>query len=123
MYEFSTAEDYNCIIYKDGKRLFNLGDLSDEEETEAKKLIAIVNDAAIKPKAILEKFSDLPPTPAISSIWQHYSGRLYTVLMITNEANTNPNYPVTVVYMNVNTGSRWSRPLFDWHRSMTLKTI
>ena len=44
------------------------------------------------------------------------------MLLITNEHTSRPaQYPVTVVYKNVRIGSIWSRPLHDWHRSMTRK--
>jgi len=52
--------------------------------------------------------------------WKHYNGNEYEVLMLTNELSTNEQYPVTVVYKNIHTGSTWSKPLSDWHRSMTL---
>lgn len=54
-----------------------------------------------------------------SSRWRHTNGNEYVVLFLTNENSTRPNYPVTVVYAGPG-GHRWSRPLSDWHRSMTL---
>ena len=60
--------------------------------------------------------------PAIGSVWKHHSGRLYTVKMYTNLDTTRPEkYPVTIVYEGAN-GKLWSRPLSDWHRSMTEAT-
>lgn len=56
----------------------------------------------------------------VNQRWKHYNGNEYEVLMFTNELSTNPKYPVTVVYKNIHTGSTWSKPLDDWHRSMTL---
>ena len=55
------------------------------------------------------------------SLWEHNNGILYRVLMLTNVDTERPDqYPVTVVYENAVTGSVWSRPLTEWHRSMTL---
>lgn len=55
------------------------------------------------------------------SIWNHTNGNEYTVLLITNEYSENQDkYPTTVVYQGKNKRI-WSRPLLDWHRSMTLK--
>ena len=56
-----------------------------------------------------------------NSVWSHHSGRVYKVLFFTNgEGERAPKYPKTVVYENVDNGNRYSRPLDDWHRSMTL---
>lgn len=59
-----------------------------------------------------------PPQPR--EVWTHTSGRDYTVLLIANQHSENPKYPPTVVYEGDN-GRVWSRPLSDWHRSMTYK--
>lgn len=53
------------------------------------------------------------------SFWIHSSGRRYAVFAIANaESTDHERYPPTVVYFD---GDRniWSRPLSDWHRSMT----
>lgn len=57
--------------------------------------------------------------PAINSTWQHYNGNVYKVVLITNMGSTRPEYPVTVVYINVFNGTWWSRPVSEWSRSMT----
>lgn len=57
--------------------------------------------------------------PTIDSEWKHSNGIGYRVLAITNEDSANPLYPVTVVYMSIFGRKMWSRPLHDWHRSMT----
>ena len=49
--------------------------------------------------------------------WQHYNGAVYSVVLIANLPD-NPRYPETVVYRGENE-KNWSRPLSDWHRSMT----
>jgi hypothetical protein len=60
--------------------------------------------------------------PAENSVWRHQSGRLYRVLFLTNLGGDGGKYPYTVVYVNhpSQTGLRWSGPLSDWHRRMTL---
>lgn len=57
----------------------------------------------------------------LRSRWTHSNGNTYTVFLITNEHSENQErYPTTVVYIDCN-GTTWSRPLSDWHRSMTKK--
>ena len=60
------------------------------------------------------------PKVKAGQIWQHYNGIKYRVLLLTNTKSNNPKYEVTVVYENVEIETKWSRPLDDWHRSMTL---
>lgn len=58
--------------------------------------------------------------PKVGTIWQHYNGQQYLVLMIANEMSTNPDkYPPSVVYQNVVTLTVWCRPVSDWARSLT----
>lgn len=57
--------------------------------------------------------------PAIDSLWQHYTGIQYRVVLYTNGDGSRPDYPKTIVYKNIRTGDHYSRPLSDWHRSMT----
>lgn len=54
----------------------------------------------------------------INSRWKHSSGRIYSVITLTNLESTREDYPVTVVYQG-ESGTIWSRPYSDWHRSMT----
>lgn len=56
--------------------------------------------------------------PEEKTIWRHYNGVVYEVVAIANEHSTRDVYPPTVVYRGPN-GRIWSRPLSDWHRSMT----
>lgn len=56
--------------------------------------------------------------PEIGSTWEHTSGRIYTVIHIANMPDT-PRYPRTVVSQDA-VGAVWTRPVSDWHRSMTL---
>lgn len=57
--------------------------------------------------------------PAVESHWFHRNGLEYEVVGFTNSKTTNPDkYPVTIIYSGKN-GNMWSRPLSDWHRSMT----
>lgn len=53
------------------------------------------------------------------SRWRHSNGNIYAVILIANEHSENQDrYPTTVVYRDYD-GRTWSRPLSDWHRSMT----
>lgn len=56
--------------------------------------------------------------PKLRTRWRHRNGAEYTVWAFTNTESTNPDYPETIVYHGDN-GNLWSRPLSDWHRSMT----
>lgn len=56
--------------------------------------------------------------PAKDEVWRHYNGILYVVEALANEYTTRDEYPATVVYRGPNRRV-WSRPLSDWHRSMT----
>ena len=58
--------------------------------------------------------------PPVGSLWRHRNGQRYNVTAITNlESRDLDRYPITVVYRNVNNETVWSRPVNDWHRSMT----
>lgn len=53
------------------------------------------------------------------SRWTHSNGNIYAIILIANEHSENQDrYPTTVVYRDYD-GKTWSRPLSDWHRSMT----
>lgn len=57
-------------------------------------------------------------TPEVDSKWEHHSGRVYQVVKIANTKTERPEqYPVTVVYENVENGEVWSRPTSEWARS------
>ena len=56
--------------------------------------------------------------PEPNSHWRHRNGHLYTVMFITNTAKLSEKHPPDVVYKG-SYGRMWSRPLSDWHRSMT----
>lgn len=58
--------------------------------------------------------------PLPGRIYKHNNGNRYQVIMLTNERTERPEqYPVTVVYFNVDNGTTWSRPLSEWSRSFT----
>ncbi len=58
--------------------------------------------------------------PALNSLQTHHSGRIYKVIGYANEQTTRPDeYPVTVIYENVDNGLVWCRPAKDWERSFT----
>lgn len=61
------------------------------------------------------------PAPEPGAIWQHYSGRMYRVLFLTNMHSDGIKYRPEVVYEGVDNFRRWSGRLDDWHRRMTLK--
>ena len=56
--------------------------------------------------------------PEEGSLWRHRNGATYEVLMVVNMVNR-VDYPTTVVYRNVHSGQRYSRPLTRWFQSMT----
>lgn len=58
--------------------------------------------------------------PLAGSAWRHHSGRAYTVLLLSNTEGDDPErFVPTVVYQGED-GRVWSRPVSDWHRSMSL---
>ena len=65
----------------------------------------------------VEEAPDEEVTPL--SRWKHSNGSTYAVILITNEhSETQDRYPTTIVYRDCNY-EVWSKPLSDWHRSMT----
>lgn len=75
-------------------------------------------DGRYDPDARGTTLSELSGVTA-GSEWTHMNGNKYRVLCIANEYAERPDrYPVTVVYQGVDF-KIWSRPLADWHRSMT----
>jgi len=60
---------------------------------------------------------------SLGSLWAHRNGNKYKVIALANTRTERPKeYPVTVVYENINNGAVWCRKLSDWHRSMTKYT-
>lgn len=57
-------------------------------------------------------------TPLCNTIWTHRNGNKYKVLAITNLPDEE-RYPKTVVYQGIVNEALWSRPVSDWHRSMS----
>lgn len=51
--------------------------------------------------------------PQIGTQWKHKSGKLYEVVIVTNEQATKVDYPITVVYKD-SEGYIWSRTLDKW---------
>lgn len=63
---------------------------------------------------------EAPFLPSLNSLWKHSRGATYQVLLIANEATDKPSeYPVTVVYQDIENRKIWSRPLSRWHESMS----
>ena len=65
------------------------------------------------------RLNNLPEVEA-GDEWVHRNGCTYIVDLFTNVGSTESKYPETVVYHNVDSLKDYSRPLTDWHRSMTL---
>ncbi|WP_316201017.1 MULTISPECIES: hypothetical protein [unclassified Bradyrhizobium] len=66
------------------------------------------------------RLDDQSTWPQIGSIWSHYNGNLYEVVLFTNVDSTRPDrYPTTIVHRNILNGKYYSRKLTDWDRSMT----
>ena len=57
--------------------------------------------------------------PEIGSLWIHRtSEKLYVVYDYTNEHTERPEeYPVSISYMRLEDGTKWSRTLDRWHAS------
>lgn len=72
-----------------------------------------------KSKAEPASYTIPEEVPAIDSCWLHNSGNIYCVRNISNSLSTSSRYPQTVVYEDTD-GGIWSRPLTEWHKSMTL---
>ena len=58
--------------------------------------------------------------PKLNSVWRHKkSGKSYKVLLVVNENTTRPEeYPISVVYQDVDLGCLWMRPIESWNKSM-----
>lgn len=58
--------------------------------------------------------------PDPGSVWKHYNGNMYRVLMVFNKnSDRQEKYPATIGYMNIVNGEFYSRKATDWHRSMS----
>lgn len=56
-------------------------------------------------------------------VCRHHSGRVYTVILITNDSVIeSEQFPHTVVYVGVN-GRYWSRPLSEFRTKFTAFTL
>lgn len=90
-------------------------------EANLKTLARRLGLAGYVPPAPEPMESTPPEEPEVGSTWQHRNGLRYVVTGFTNtKTSRQDKYPRTVVYRNVETGTPYSRPLHDWHRSMTL---
>jgi hypothetical protein len=62
--------------------------------------------------------------PKKDEIWIHRNGRNYKVLFLANDTkDPNTTYETYVVYQSVDSGTYWTRPLADWHRSFGMNPI
>lgn len=60
-------------------------------------------------------FDDVP----VGSIWKHYGGPVYEVILHANVEGAKEQYPQSVVYRNVDNANIYVRPLSEWARSFT----
>lgn len=64
--------------------------------------------------------SNVMDIPKKHSLWRHKNGRFYVVIGVSNlDANRQEEYPTTVFYERLTTGSLCSRFLWRWHGSFT----
>jgi hypothetical protein len=53
--------------------------------------------------------------PEKSSLYAHKeSGQVYEIIAVSNTTATQPGWPITVFYTNLETSELWSRPLDAW---------
>lgn len=58
--------------------------------------------------------------PKPGMVCRHHSGRVYTVLAVTNDVpDPRPEFPVTVHYIGAN-GQHWSRPRSEFVEKFTV---
>lgn len=58
--------------------------------------------------------------PEPTTIWQHYNGIQYEVVLIANRTSAQQDkYPTTVVYRNTLNKHVFARRADDWHRSFS----
>jgi hypothetical protein len=51
--------------------------------------------------------------------WIHHSGRIYEVLYRANDVpEPKSEYPLIIVYKNIDNGTIWAGRADDWHRRM-----
>lgn len=51
--------------------------------------------------------------PEQGTKWKHKSGTIYEVVIVANEKATKADYPITVVYKDID-GNIWARSLEKW---------
>lgn len=56
--------------------------------------------------------------PLVGSVWVHNNSEIYRVTGYANQSTTKPEqYPVTIIYQNVDNNTVWCRPASEWARS------
>lgn len=74
------------------------------------------NDPA---KIVIVDSDETTPEVRRHTLWKHHNGRHYLVKELVNQHTTDhERYPVSVVYVDLESEHIWCRPLSDWHRSM-----
>ena len=121
-----TGSDLTRKMLADGENsiLCYVSDTSDSQAVESRitKNVIGYKDGWFITDGILPWGYAVPvPVEKVTPLsrWTHSNGNIYAVVLIANEHSENQDkYPTTVVYRDYN-GKTWSRPLSDWHRSMT----
>lgn len=71
-------------------------------------------------KPIFELQRDLTNIgPSIGSLWKHYKGGIYRVIMKAIEANE--PYRIKIMYENKINGYIWEHSLDEWQKDITLE--
>lgn len=102
-----------------GDAYFNKDLLDNHELVDSDALSKNCIVYMFKSKAEPASYTIPEEVPAIDSCWLHNSGNIYCVRNISNSSSTSARYPQTVIYEDTD-GGIWSRPLTEWHKSMTL---
>ncbi len=64
------------------------------------------------------------PVPAVGSTWAHRNGIIYRVQAVANlDPSRQDEYPITILYVNIITGSLHARTLEKWYKTNSLKEI
>ena len=121
-----TGSDLTRKMLADGETsiLCYVSDRGDHKAIEGRitKNIVIYNNGRFETNGIFTWRYAVPvPAEEVTPLsrWTHRNGGIYAVILIANEHSENQDrYPTTVVYRDYD-GRTWSKPLSDWHRSMT----
>lgn len=120
-----TGSDITRKMLADGETsiLYYVSDTSDDQAVKGRitKNIADYKDGWFRAEASIFPWRYAVPVEEVTPLsrWKHSNGNTYAVILITNEHSENQDrYPTTIVYRDYDY-KIWSKPLSDWHRSMT----